>query len=330
MSLTVAEASPDSTLPVRLCSAWARLTYSPSLIPAPTASRSFSVWRPAPTRPTVRPPSSRPVKRSRAGHQGSPARSTDAERAEADFRDATGRPGPASWELSRYAAGRENHPVQGVSWFEAVAFCEWEGKSLPTFYHWKQAAGVDVRDNMLAASNIATTSAAAGPVPVGSSEAFGVNHLGAGTVDIAVGDKTIGFAAVNMAAGDVASGQLEVVNGGSLPLRFVVSASSNGGPLSTVLELVAWRGTSECASTPPSSATRWRPLLEPVPDVNASPAGSPTTGRLAPQETSLLCMRGELPRSAANSVQGQRLDLLITVTAVHDIEQVLRNEGNQT
>ena len=161
-------------------------------------------------------------------------------------------------------------------------------------------------------------------------ETFGVNRLGAGTVDIAVGDRTIGFAAVNMAAGDVATGQLEVVNGGSLPLRFVVSASSNGGPLSNVIELVAWRGSSECASAPPRSAARWRPLIDPVPGANASPSGPPTAGRLAPQETSLICMRGELPRSAANSVQGQRLDLLITVTAVHDLDDAVRNDGSRS
>jgi len=107
--------------------------------------------------------------------------SVDGERAAAEFRDTTGRPGPAAWELSRHAAGRADHPVRGVSWFEAAAFCEWAGKSLPTFYHWKHAAGVSPRDNMLAASNMAGTSVADGPVAVGSTESFGIN----GTVDIA-------------------------------------------------------------------------------------------------------------------------------------------------
>ncbi len=107
--------------------------------------------------------------------------SGDGERAAAEFRDATGRPGPAAWELSRHAADRADHPVRGISWFEAAAFCEWAGKSLPTFYHWKHAAGLDVRDNMLAASNMAGSSSADGPVAVGSTESFGVN----GTVDTA-------------------------------------------------------------------------------------------------------------------------------------------------
>ena len=52
------------------------------------------------------------------------------------FVDATGRPGPAGWELGRYPEGRERYPVGGVSWFEAMAFARWAGKSLPTLYHW--------------------------------------------------------------------------------------------------------------------------------------------------------------------------------------------------
>lgn len=158
-------------------------------------------------------------------------------------------------------------------------------------------------------------------------EVFAGNHLGAGTVDIAVGDDTIGFAAANMAAGDVATGRLEVVNGGTLPVRFVLSASSNGGPLLDVLEVVAWRGTQGCASAPPESAPRWHPLQEPVPDLDSPasdppsdpPPGSSLAHRLAPGETSLLCLRGELPLTASSAAQGQRLDLLLTVTAVHDI-----------
>jgi eukaryotic-like serine/threonine-protein kinase len=56
------------------------------------------------------------------------------------LRDATGRPGPATWELGSYREGQEDYPVSGVSWYEAAAYAEFAGKSLPTIYHWRRAA----------------------------------------------------------------------------------------------------------------------------------------------------------------------------------------------
>ncbi len=62
------------------------------------------------------------------------------EEAIAHFRDATGRPGPATWEMGSYVAGQDDYPVAGVSWYEAAAYARWAGKSLPTLYHWSRAA----------------------------------------------------------------------------------------------------------------------------------------------------------------------------------------------
>ena len=56
------------------------------------------------------------------------------------FRDRTGRPGPATWEVGAYPEGREDYPVSGVSWYEAEAYAEFAGKSLPTIYHWRRAS----------------------------------------------------------------------------------------------------------------------------------------------------------------------------------------------
>jgi dienelactone hydrolase len=56
------------------------------------------------------------------------------------FHDVTGRPGPATWEMGDYPKGHEKYPVAGVSWYEAAAYAEFAGKSLPTAYHWTMAS----------------------------------------------------------------------------------------------------------------------------------------------------------------------------------------------
>ena len=58
----------------------------------------------------------------------------------AEFQDSTGRPGPATWVVGQYPDGEGEHPVTGVSWYEAAAFANFKGKSLPTFFHWARAA----------------------------------------------------------------------------------------------------------------------------------------------------------------------------------------------
>ncbi len=59
----------------------------------------------------------------------------------AAFVDLTGRPGPSTWRAGTYPDGKADHPVTGVSWYEAAAYCRFRGKELPTAYHWYRAAG---------------------------------------------------------------------------------------------------------------------------------------------------------------------------------------------
>lgn len=56
------------------------------------------------------------------------------------FVDATGRPGPAGWQLSTYPRGEEDMPVGGISWYEAVAFARYRKQMLPTIHHWLRSA----------------------------------------------------------------------------------------------------------------------------------------------------------------------------------------------
>ena len=58
----------------------------------------------------------------------------------ARFTDATGRPGPATWDAGTYPTGQADLPVGGVSWYEAAAYACFAGMELPTVYHWYAAA----------------------------------------------------------------------------------------------------------------------------------------------------------------------------------------------
>ena len=57
------------------------------------------------------------------------------------FRDRTGRRSPSTWELGTFPDGQDDYPVNGVSWFEALAYCRSVGKTLPTVSHWRNAFG---------------------------------------------------------------------------------------------------------------------------------------------------------------------------------------------
>ena len=93
------------------------------------------------------------------------------------FRDSTGRTGPATWEAGRYPDGQQDYPVAGVSWYEAAAYAEFAGKSLPTVRHWYMAADPPSSPFVAPLSNFSRQGAA----PVGKYLGLGSN----GTYDMA-------------------------------------------------------------------------------------------------------------------------------------------------
>jgi len=93
------------------------------------------------------------------------------------FRDATGRPGPSTWEAGSFPKGLERHPVAGVSWYEAAAYAHFADKALPTIYHWTCAAQTFFARLIAPESNFSST----GTVPVGGAGTLS----GFGTTDMA-------------------------------------------------------------------------------------------------------------------------------------------------
>jgi formylglycine-generating enzyme required for sulfatase activity len=87
----------------------------------------------------------------------------------------------SGWQVQ---PGRENHPITGVSWYGAKAYCEWSGRRLPTEAEWEYAArGTDERQYPWGNDNLTCTQAhyfgcgegtiAAGGLPSGVSP-FGI------------------------------------------------------------------------------------------------------------------------------------------------------------
>jgi eukaryotic-like serine/threonine-protein kinase len=92
------------------------------------------------------------------------------------FKDKTGQPGPATWEVRDYPKGQDDNPVAGVCWYEAAAYAEFVGKRLPTIYHWDRAAFTYASPEIVPLSNLDGK----GPRPVGTSQSmnrFGIFDL---------------------------------------------------------------------------------------------------------------------------------------------------------
>jgi dienelactone hydrolase len=95
----------------------------------------------------------------------------------AAFVDRTGRPGPSTWEVGTFLPGTGDHPVTGISWYEAHAYATFTRRTLPTLYHWFRAAGVQNSHLIVPLSNLGGS----GTAPVGEYPAVTVT----GAFDVA-------------------------------------------------------------------------------------------------------------------------------------------------
>lgn len=69
------------------------------------------------------------------------------------FVDRYGKFGPANWSYGNYPDGQGTFPVTGISWFEAVAYANFRGLSLPNLYQWANAATLGSATSFVPNSN---------------------------------------------------------------------------------------------------------------------------------------------------------------------------------
>ena len=95
------------------------------------------------------------------------------EEAIGNFKDKTGRTGPATWEGGTYPDGEAEFPVSGISWYEANAYAAFVGKALPTVAHWSSVASTGEASSIAPYSNFSGK----GPVQIGTHRGMGLMGL---------------------------------------------------------------------------------------------------------------------------------------------------------
>ena len=58
------------------------------------------------------------------------------------FIDKYGKKGPVNWSYGKYPSGLDNHPVTGISWFEARAYAKFKNLTLPNIFQWTYSSGI--------------------------------------------------------------------------------------------------------------------------------------------------------------------------------------------
>ncbi|MDQ3488722.1 MAG: SUMF1/EgtB/PvdO family nonheme iron enzyme, partial [Acidobacteriota bacterium] len=133
------------------------------------------------------------------------------------FVDRTGLPGPRDWSSQKFPEGAADHPVTGISWYEAAAYATFRGKQLPTLFEWEKAARNGIRgaagvaympwgvffpgDTLAQRANFGSDPVSVRSLPFGMSP-FGAYNMAGNVSEWTRNDSSDGFIATGGSYGD--------------------------------------------------------------------------------------------------------------------------------
>ena len=133
------------------------------------------------------------------------------------FVDRTGLPGPREWSNQNPPDGKSDHPVTGITWYEAAAYAAFRDKQLPTVFQWEKAARNGIRpqagvgfmpwgvfhpgDTLAGRANFGTATLPVTSLDFGMSQ-FGAYHMAGNVAEWTLNDSSEGFLATGGSWGD--------------------------------------------------------------------------------------------------------------------------------
>jgi hypothetical protein len=174
-----------------------------------------------------------------------------------------------------------------------------------------------------------------GSASFGDGEQIGRNRISSATVDIEAGALTVPVRGENLAPGDVTLGVIELVNAGSVPLRYSVAMTGTSDPeAASLARWLTWEFSwAESGASCPSAAARraGTPVAirvdgsDLVDRASMAVVGDPTEGldpgdrELDIDERDLLCVAVTLSLDAPNDVQSMSFSQDVVVNAEQNV-----------
>lgn len=161
-------------------------------------------------------------------------------------------------------------------------------------------------------------------------------RLAAATLDVEAGQRTAPITVRALAPGDRATGSIEIVNAGDLPLHYALLLSPSGAPVESWLRWDLWLAPAQgCGGATPSAADPDLLVADAVLDGGddialfgrPDPGFDPGDRVLGVGQRELLCLAVSLPLDAPDAVQGAAVTPRFVAAAEHHLIRATAEES---